>query len=161
MRTNILCNNFTERTTKCGHCGPDSEFVLDLSEVTDDQYRSGEIIAGGLDTYGWVVVRGVIIDNDAKQEINAIAERREWHCIESGQSKRKMKYNLNSKPPLRRWGSKKMTAFKNDIKKLNLDKVLENEKYMIGKFNLLKNDGHIPYDQDPHYDYPRRTQHPV
>jgi len=39
--------------------------------------------------------------------------------------------------------------------------VLENDKYVIGKFNLLKNDGYIPYDQDPHYDYPRRTPHPT
>ena len=68
-----------------------------------------------------------------------------------------MKYNLSSKPPYRLWESKKMTAFKDDIKELNLDKVFNNEPYMIGKFNLLKNDGYIPYDQDPHYDYPPRT----
>ena len=158
---NILCKNFTKRTNWCGHCGPDIEFVLDLSTVTDDQYRSGEIIAGDLDMYGWVVVRGAIIDNDTKQEINAIAERGEWHCIESGQSKRKMKYNINSKPPIKQWGTKKMTQFKDDIKKLNLDVVFKNENYVIGKFNLLKNDGYIPYGQDPHYDYPRRTQHPT
>ena len=149
----MLYNNFTERTNECGHCGPDSEFVLDLSGIQDDQYRFGGIITGGLDTYGLVVYRGVIIDKDTKQKINAIAELGQWHCIESGQSKRKMKFNLNSKPPCRPWESKKMTAFKNDIKKLNLDKVLKNEQDMIGKFNLLKNYGYIPYDQDPHYDY--------
>ena len=72
-----------------------------------------------------------------------------------------MKFNINSKPPIKQWETKKMTAFKDHIKKLNLDKVLENDKYVIGKFNLLKNDGYIPYDQDPHYDYPPRTQHPT
>ena len=60
----MICKDFTERTNKRGHCGPDSEFVLDLSVILPKSYRSGDIIAGGLDTYDWVVVRGVVIDTD-------------------------------------------------------------------------------------------------
>ena len=44
-----------------------------------------------------------------------------------------------------------------DIKTSNLDKVFQLDNYTIGKFNRLKNDGYIAYNQDPHYDYPPRT----
>ena len=70
-----------------------------------------------------------------------------------------MKYKPSSKLP-REWDTGLPNKFLNHIMKQVLVKILnkkdENLKYMIGKYNLLKNAGYIQYDQMPHTDYPPR-----
>ena len=65
-----------------------------------------------------------------------------------------MKYDINSPIP-QSWDNLTLVKFKSEIcNKLILKKTLGEEGYGIGRFNLLRNAGIIPEDQNPHYDYP-------
>ena len=68
-----------------------------------------------------------------------------------------MKYNHTSRIP-KKWQDEELVKFQADIEKkllscLNKDDIT----YCIGKFNVLRNNGKIETDPDPHYDYPPRV----
>ena len=50
------------------------ETVVDLRGIGPNSYCPGEIIIGDLDELGWMIVRGVIIDEPPYKEINAIGK---------------------------------------------------------------------------------------
>ena len=56
----------------------------------------------------------------------------------------------------RHWKGTACSQFLSDVQREILDKIFTVNRYTIGGYNLLKNDGHIPYDQQAHTDYADR-----
>ena len=54
----------------CDECG-EGATVIDLTSVT--RYAVGEKILGDLDTCGWVVMRGVSVNDNMQDKMTAIA----------------------------------------------------------------------------------------
>ena len=62
-----------------------------------------------------------------------------------------MKYDINSRIP-KDWNDGNLGKFLKDIKEWTYDTTLTNEFYIIDRYNLLKNDDIVEYDQKPHAD---------
>jgi hypothetical protein len=54
------------------------------------------------------------------------------------------------------WSTGVLKMFTEESTTSVINKINPNEQYMIGKSNLLKNNGFITHDQMPHKDYPSR-----
>ena len=82
-----------------------------------------------------------------------------WTSIEEINNKRVMKYKHNSTPHVN-WSKDELCSdFLGQIKAKLLDKDLKAENYIIGEFNLIKNNGVVPTDQQAHTDYqPRQAK---
>ena len=112
-----------------------------------------------LDDYGWVVVRGLRVTPEVNEAINTVAKSKAsaWHSIEGGGNKRKMRYDHSQRVMRdRHWKGTACSQFLSDVQREILDKIFTVNRYTIGGYNLLKNDGHIPYDQQAHTDYADR-----
>ena len=55
------------------------------------------------------------------------------------------------------WRATACAQFLSDVQTEVLDKVFPVTPYMIGGYNLLKNDGRIPDDQQAHTEYTARS----
>ena len=76
-----------------------------------------------------------------------------WTSIETAESHRKMKYN-NSETATIAWKQDTLVLdFISEIKRKILDNIFHDQKYIIGKYNLLNNTGEIMYNQMPHRNY--------
>ena len=67
-----------------------------------------------------------------------------------------MKYKHNSTPHVNWEKDAHCSNFLHEIKTKLLDNILKGGNYIIGKFNLIKNNGVVPTDQQAHTDYPPR-----
>ena len=113
-----------------------------------------------LNDYDWVVVRGLRVTPEVNDAIKSVAESRAsaWHSIEGGGNKRKMRYDHSQRVMRdRHWKATSYSQFLSDVQHEVLDKVFPVTRYTIGGYNLLKNDGHIPDDQQAHTDYTSRS----
>ena len=68
-----------------------------------------------------------------------------WHTVQSDGSRRVMKHKYTSTLP-REWSHGLLHEFTKTLTTSVIDKINPNEQYMIGKLNLLKNDGFITRD---------------
>ena len=57
----------------------------------------------------------------------------------------------------RQWQATACAQFLSNVQTEVLDKIFPVTPYMIGGYNLLKNGGHIPDDQQAHTDYVARS----
>ena len=82
-----------------------------------------------------------------------------WTSIEERNNKRVMKYKHNSTPHVN-WSKDELCSdFFGQIQTKLLDKNLKGANYILGKFNLIKNNGVVPTDQQAHTDYqPRQAK---
>ena len=67
-----------------------------------------------------------------------------------------MKYAISSRIP-KDWDTGHLGKLLSNIKLQIFNRILTNVDYMIGRHNLLMNDGIVDYDQKPHSDYPSRS----
>ena len=63
-----------------------------------------------------------------------------------------MKYDINSRSP-KNWDVGYLDKLLSNIKQQIFNIILTNADYMIGRHNLLKNDGIVEHDQKSHSDY--------
>ena len=165
--TNKICKDFYEEDPDCGNCSKEAE-ILDLRGVLPHSFAPGDRIIGCLKELGWVVIRGIRVQEKTYEAINTIADsgyngnatnKPYWTSIEDRNSKRVMKYKHNSTPHVMWSTDKRCSDLLGEIKTELLDKHLEGANYIIGKFNLLKNNGDVPTDQQAHTDYqPRQAK---
>lgn len=162
--TNVICNQFYEENPRCDYCSKEIE-ILDLSGVSRHSYNPGDRIIGCLEELGWVVIRGIRVQDDTYESIDTIAnsgyhgrvtKTPYWTSIEERNNKRVMKYKHSSTPHVNWEKDAHCSNFLGDIKTKLLDNILKGGNYIIGKFNLLKNNGVVPTDQQAHTDYPPR-----
>ena len=52
------------------------------------------------------------------------------------------------------WSEGSLRKFREEIESTVMNMIIPSEEYILGKFNLLKNEGHIQYYHIPHRDYP-------
>ena len=64
-----------------------------------------------------------------------------------------MKFNSFDNPGVK-WCTNPLKRFLLNLKKL-IDPLMPNNNYVSERINLLRNAGHIEYDQRPHSDYPK------
>ena len=162
--TSKICKEFYTRSPECSHCRKCEE-IIDLRGILPTSYSPGDRIIGCLESLGWVVVRGIRIEKETYDAINVISEaghngritkKPYWTSIEERNSKRVIKYKGNSSPHSD-WATEINCAkFLEDITTKLLGSILKGSKYIIGKFNLTKNDGVAELDQQAHTDYPPR-----
>ena len=112
-----------------------------------------------MDFYEWVIVRSITINEATHEVIGDISKRGvgkevTWYAIEEN-SNHKLKHNISSKIT-KEWSTDPSVNLLTKYNKLVLDKILEREDCIVGKYDILKNDGAILYDQIPHRDYPPR-----
>jgi hypothetical protein len=162
--TNKICNQFYEENPVCDNCSKDPE-ILDLSGVLPTSFVPGDRIIGCLEELGWVVIRGIRVGKTTYEAMNTIADSGYngrvtntpyWTSIEERNSKRVMKYKHNSTPHVNWEKDAQCSKFLGEIKTNLLDKILKGANYIIGKFNLIKNNGVVPTDHQAHTDYPPR-----
>ena len=140
----------------------EGETVIDCTCVPSTSFNQvGEPIVGNLEKYGWVVMRGLTIDPDTATEINNMAmkgaeKEGAWKSIETSEKNHKMKYDINIRIP-KNWAGGNLGKFLSDIKLHIFDIMFKHTNYMIGRHNLLKNDGIVENDQKPHADYSIRS----
>ena len=130
--------------------------------------QPGERIIGCLEELGWVVIRGIRVKETTYEAINAIADAGYngratkvpyWTSIEERNNKRVMKYKHNSNPHVNWSEDYRCSNFLEQIKTKLLDHNLKGANYIVGKFNLIKNNGDVPTDQQAHTDYqPRQAK---
>ena len=164
-----ICKDMYKENSKCPHCRRWEE-VIDLREIPPSSYSNGERIVGCLETYGWVVVRGVRVKQETYDAIDFISQlgakgrrtkKGTWTSIEDRGNNRKMKYHYTSNPRAD-WEADELCGnFLKDVENKVLGNVwkdtpLKDEQYILGKFNLIKNDGFIGLDQQAHTDYAPR-----
>ena len=106
-------------------------------------------------------MRGVTIDPDTATEINTMAikgagKEGAWKLIETSEKNHNMKYDINSRIP-KDWADGKLGKLLSNVEEEICYRILTNADCMIGRHNLLKNDGIVEYDQKPHSDYPIRS----
>ena len=53
-----ICGDFYMPYPRCRHCNRE-ETVIDLRDIPEDSYATGERIIGDLENLGWVVCRGI------------------------------------------------------------------------------------------------------
>ena len=156
------CGDIYEEHPTCVHCKR-RETVVDLRGIPPTSYSPGERIIGDLEELGWIVVRGVRIDDDTYESINNVSQsgRREdgtWFPVQSDGQARKMKYKHTASPHTRWSADVHLRTFTEQLTTSVINKINPNEQYQIGKLNLLKNTNHIYHDQMPHKDYlPRKN----
>ena len=76
-----------------------------------------------------------------------------WTSIEERNSNRVMKYK-NSSTPHPNWSKQSnCVQFLREIRTKLLDKILNGDNNIVGKFNLIKNNADVPSDQQVHTDY--------
>ena len=162
--TNKVCEEFHAEDPVCFNCCKEEE-ILDLSGVSPNSYASGERILGCLEELGWVVIRGIRIGDTTYEAIDKIASyghngrtviRPYWSSIEDKNSNRVMKYKHTCTPHVNWSNDNVCSDFLGKIKTKLLDTNLKGANYIIGKFNLIKNNGVVPTDQQAHTDYPPR-----
>ena len=139
-----------------------------MSGVLPTSFAVGERIIGCLEEYGWVVIRGIRIEETTYQAINKIVDsgyngrgtnKPYWTSIEERNNKRVMKYKHNPNPHVNWSKDKHCLNFLEEIKTKLLDPNLKGGNYIVGKFNLIKNNGDVPTDQQAHTDYqPRQAK---
>ena len=96
-----------------------------------------------------MVLRGVKVTDFIARKIDDITETGKWHSI-STEKNRQMKYNHTSRIP-KKWQDEDLVKFQADIERKLLSKLQKSEiPYCIRKFNVLRNNGIILTDQDPH-----------
>ena len=99
-----MCKDFYDEVCKCTHC-TEGETVIDCRIVPTSSYdQVVESIIGDLEKYGWVVMRGLIIDYSTETDIKNIdmkdpGTQGTWKSIRSSANNHKMKYNINSRIP--------------------------------------------------------------
>ena len=153
------CPDIHEEQPTCVHCNR-RETVVDLRGISPQSYIPGKRIIGDLKELGWMVVRGVRLDEPTYESIKGVSYigrgwHGTWHPVQSDGSKRVMRYKHTTSPPTQ-WSSGLLNRFTEELTTSVIIKINPNQKYRIGKFNLLKNDGYIHHDQQPHNDYPSR-----
>jgi hypothetical protein len=162
--TNKVCEEFHAEDPVCFKCCKEEE-ILDLSGVSPNSYASGERRLGCLEELGWVVIRGIRIGEKTYEAIDYIAQlghngrqciKPFWASIEDKNSKRVMKYKSTCTPHVNWSNDGVCSDFLGKIKTKLLDTNLPGANYTIGKFNLIKNNGVVPTDQQAHTDYPPR-----
>ena len=160
---NRICKHMYQNDGRCKHCFRDDRDemrVIDLTNLPETSYKPGEAILGQLDDYGWVVVRGLRVTPEVNEAIKTVGKSKasQWHSIEGGANNRKMRYDHSQRVIRdRHWKATACSQFLGDIQHEVLDKVFPVTRYTIGGYNLLKNDGPIPYDQQAHTDYADRS----
>ena len=72
-----LAIKFTVTTSQmnpeCSNCRK-LEGTIDLRDISQMSYAPGDMIIGCLDTLGWVVIRGILIEKETYEIINVISE---------------------------------------------------------------------------------------
>ena len=173
------CQHLWDESPPCQLCQQD-ETVIDLSNIPPRSYLAGERIFGDLKELGWLVVRGVRVDEPTYHAINEEARRGraangKWNPIEDNGNNRKMKYKHTSVFN-NQWLEGKRKEFIDGVTDV-LNTIMQNRdnniyehyhnpsvainppKYVVEKFNLIKNDGRIYDDQILHRDFaPRAMQ---
>ena len=150
-RKDMLCPHFWDRSedNPCPHCKQEMH-VIDLTNIPSTQYTNcSQVICGDFQTLGWDIRRSPLVSDLAESQIQSIASRGSWHKIEQN---RVMKYNTLSNIP-KSWGSDPLCRMKKLIQEKLIDKIFPNNTYTFDKLNVLKNNGVVKEDQDPHYDY--------
>ena len=128
-----------------------NQTVIDCRPILG--YQSGEKIIEYLKALGWVDLRGVVFDGNLQNMIEGIANSGKWKTV-STEGNREMKYDINSPIP-KSWNHLILVKFKSEyFNKLISKKTLGEDGYSISRFNILRNAGIIPEDQNPHYYYP-------
>ena len=172
--TNLICKDLYKDKKECLQCRS-WEQIIDLREIPKTSYQPGQRIIGCLETLGWIVVRGVPVTEETYRKINIIAEAGtggrpartpKWYSIEDRNNNRVMKYRHDSKPHANWNKDDSCKQFLNHLQTKVLDKVFkkpefvydipEDSQYILGKYNLLKNNGNVSMDQQAHTDYPNR-----
>ena len=175
--TDHTCQHLWDESPPCQLC-QQPETVIDLSDIPAGSYRPGDRIIGDLKELGWVVVRGVRVDEPTYHAIEQEARRGRgadgtWNPIEDYGNNRKMKYKSTSVFQ-NKWLEGKRREFIESVGEvLNIfmqsrenniyehyhdaSVALNPPKYVIRKFNLLKNDGRIYDDQILHRDFAPRA----
>ena len=67
-----------------------------------------------------------------------------------------MEYKSGSSPRVHWSNEINCVTFLEEIRTKLLGRILKGSQYIIGKFNLVKNDGVVKSDQQAHTDYPPR-----
>ena len=167
---------------KCQECQRGT-LVFDLSFLQSNQYANGEVILGDLEKYGWCVYRSNNISDIVESEIKNICARgTSWTRIHGKRLMKYAKCATYPQawesPAIKKmWTDIKTNIFDKrlpttNLAKANLAKAAKTAKtataetantnndddvdglgYQQGRHNILKNDGVMPNDQAPHYDY--------
>ena len=148
-----------EEQPTCVHCNK-RETIADLRGISPGIYVTGKRIIGDLEELGWMFIRGVRIDEETYNRIRGVLHigrgwHGTWYPVQSDGSKLVMRFKHISTPPTQ-WSSWLLNRFTEELTALVINKINPNKEYMIGKFNLLKNDYYITNNQQPHKDYPPR-----
>ena len=157
--SNCFCSDCHNNSPSCVECKK-GEVFIDLGEVLEQSFTIGEAIAGDIDVYGWVVVRGIKLKDSTKEAFERVSregrgQNGTWHAVER-QANRQMKYT-HSCQPCKLWNMDELAVFRTKITDKILRKVFPGTmQYTLGKFNLLRNEGIIHEDQAPHSDYHHR-----
>ena len=164
--TNKICKDFYKQDVVCLNCCNEEE-IVGLRSIPPWFYSPGQRIIGCLEELGWVVIRGIIIEETTYETINTIANSEHngratkaayWTSIEERNNKRVVKYKHNSNPHVNWSKDKNCSIFLEEIK-AKLDQILKGGNYVIGKFNLIINNGGAPSYQQAHTDYqPRQAK---
>ena len=135
----------------------EGENVINCTCVPSTLFNQvGGDIVGDLKKYVWVIMRGLIIYPSTAIEINTMAikgagKEGAWKSIETSEKHQKIKYDVNSRIP-KDWDVEHLGKLLSNIKQQRFNIILTNTDYMIGRHNLLKNDGIVEHDQKPHHE---------
>ena len=133
--------------------------------VDDNCYAPGEQICGDLKELGWVVFRGVQIDEKTKDDFHLVANigTKEWfghwHPASTGPA-RKMKYKASSvRPTIRK--NENLLQFQTNIEKMLNTMIVTKDmpkdaSYKLGKINMLMSNGIDNNNGQPQKAYPTR-----
>lgn len=157
------CEYLYHNNDQCPHCR-NEEMIIDLRTISRNSYLPSERIIGDLVNLGWMVVRTSRVPPEMNKSIVDIGKMGSgwggsWMPIDSTARNRMIKYRSGTRQPIV-WKSGLPKKFLDNIKlnviKANLDSTDPDIQYTLENGNLLKNDGYIEYDQQPHTDYPPR-----
>ena len=91
-----------------------------------------------------------------KQETYDSINKVSKNGIGTVESHHKMKYKTSETETVACKKYTRLLDFPSDIQKQILNKIFYDQKYIIGKYNLLNNIGEVTHDQMPHRDYQQR-----
>ena len=139
------------------------EIVIDLREVPDNSHNTDEHICGDFDNLGWVVLRGLRMKHPTYDAINEVSKKGKckgkdstWHSMDPTESHRKMKYKTSVIATSAWKQDTLLFDFFIETKRKILDKTFPGQKYIIGRYSILKNTGEIMHDQMLRRDYQPR-----
>lgn len=165
--THKICKYFYNNDPECLSCCMVEE-TIDLRTISPMSYSSGDRIIGCLEKLGRVVIRGIRIQNATYEASKTIADSENngrltqkpyLTSIEDVNSNRVMKYKHSSIPHTNWSQEGHCCKFLKEIKTHVLDRILNGDNYIVGKFNLIKNNGDVPLDQQAHTEYqPRKAK---